>query len=188
MGIARFGTMFPLCRYSIVTSILKGLIEMNHQGLIHCDLKPANLLIHSCASLSSSVKNVLLKVRVADLGMSQRISRTSKCSLDLGSTYYMCPEHVRRRLGGQPFYELEQCDTWAVGCIVGELCYGHYLFHDKHDDEGVRASYVSAQFFREVSNRMRANIELDDKSLELMKLCLFSIPPSGHLHRRFLTS
>ena len=81
-----------------------GLAYMHARDLVHCDVKPANILVSDT-----------WHVTIADLGAARRTGR-SLCVLP---TWWYCPPAMHD--GTEPRTAAPWLDTWAVGCIVYEL-------------------------------------------------------------------
>ncbi|XP_065018275.1 dual specificity protein kinase YAK1 homolog isoform X5 [Musa acuminata AAA Group] len=92
--------------------ILHALIVMKDAGIIHCDMKPENILI------STSVKPT--EIKVIDFGSACMEGRTVYSYIQ--SRYYRSPEVVL----GYPY--TSSIDMWSLGCIVAELFLGLPLF------------------------------------------------------------
>lgn len=93
-----------------VDQILQGLVFLHEQGVVHRDIKGANLL---------STKEGLIKL--ADFGVAARLDEISSKNNPIevvGTPYWMAPEII----------ELSGCSTasdiWSVGCTVVELLTG----------------------------------------------------------------
>ncbi|RWR73712.1 mitogen-activated protein kinase kinase kinase YODA-like protein [Cinnamomum micranthum f. kanehirae] len=91
-------------------SILLGLRHIHQKGLVHCDIKPANILVASLCSC---------EVKIADFGLAQIAGIKDKRAL-YGTLLYMSPESV---LWGD--YDCP-CDIWALGCCVLEMIIGKH--------------------------------------------------------------
>lgn len=96
--------------------ILRGLALMKDAAIIHCDLKPENVL------LGTSVKP---EVKIIDFGSACMEERTVYSYIQ--SRYYRSPEVV---LGYQYTTAI---DMWSFGCIVAELFLGLPLFPGKSE-------------------------------------------------------
>lgn len=100
----------PLVR-SVYQQIIRGLNYIHSRGIIHCDIKPNNILI---------TKNGIVKI--ADFG----ISISSTCSVisdkPVFTLWYRSPELL---LGGKLTYK---SDIWASGCVIVEFITGRTLF------------------------------------------------------------
>ncbi|ESQ30662.1 hypothetical protein EUTSA_v10012219mg, partial [Eutrema salsugineum] len=91
--------------------ILQGLEALHSHGYVHCDLKPANILLFPSTSLGDP-----WNVKLADFGLSKEPYTDSKL-LYGGTKPYMPPESVQdtNRVIGPAF------DIWSLGCIVFEM-------------------------------------------------------------------
>ncbi|CAD5195550.1 dual specificity protein kinase YAK1 homolog isoform X1 [Musa acuminata AAA Group] len=92
--------------------ILRALVVMKDAGIIHCDMKPENILI------STSVKPT--EIKVIDFGSACMEGRTVYSYIQ--SRYYRSPEVLL----GYPY--TSSIDMWSFGCIVAELFLGLPLF------------------------------------------------------------
>eukprot|EP01102_Stenamoeba_stenopodia_P014041 TRINITY_DN4630_c0_g1_i8.p1 TRINITY_DN4630_c0_g1~~TRINITY_DN4630_c0_g1_i8.p1 ORF type:complete len:686 (-),score=156.58 TRINITY_DN4630_c0_g1_i8:1450-3507(-) len=112
---------FPegLCK-TYIAQTLKGLYFLHQQGVIHRDIKGANLLITKEG-----------KVKLADFGVSTKLQAATESDssavvaedddetkIPAGTPYYMAPE-VIQFLGAKPV-----SDIWSLGCTVIELLTG----------------------------------------------------------------
>jgi serine/threonine protein kinase len=102
--LKRFGKVFPEPLVKKYTSqVLLGLEYLHEQGVIHRDVKCANIL---------TTKDGLVKL--SDFGTSTKISDISSSQV-VGSPYWMAPEVIE--LAGAH----TSSDIWSVGCTVIEL-------------------------------------------------------------------
>jgi len=104
----RFGA-FPESLVAVYTAqVLEGLAYLHEQGVIHRDIKGANIL---------TTKEGLVKL--ADFGVATRLgAEVYKEQSVVGSPYWMAPE-VIEMAGVSP-----ASDIWSVGCTVVELLTG----------------------------------------------------------------
>ncbi|KAI0492254.1 hypothetical protein KFK09_026523 [Dendrobium nobile] len=102
---------------SFSLEILNGLAYLHASGIVHCDVKPENVLIGSeCRAI------------IADLGCARRISEREREIR--GSPMYMAPEAARGQEQGTP------ADVWAFGCTVIEMVTGQPPWPDVADPAG----------------------------------------------------
>ncbi|KAH0613167.1 uncharacterized protein H6S33_009547 [Morchella sextelata] len=94
-----------------MTQVLHGLLYLHDQGVIHRDIKGANIL---------TTKEGLVKL--ADFGVATRTTGLSDSSV-VGTPYWMAPEVIE--LAGAT----TSSDIWSVGCTVVELLDGKPPYH-----------------------------------------------------------
>ena len=121
MEYADGGTLEQYCRYDnllpvdrVVELMFMASLALNHaheQGVIHCDIKPANLLL---------CRNDELKI--SDFGAAQYIAAAHTQLSGLGSPLYMSPEQIEdRRLN-------HQTDIYSLGAVMYQLLAGRPPF------------------------------------------------------------
>ncbi|KAI8823744.1 uncharacterized protein EV422DRAFT_618547 [Fimicolochytrium jonesii] len=104
--VKKFGR-FPERLVAFYTAqVLDGLVYLHEQGVIHRDIKGANIL---------TTKDGLVKL--ADFGIASKVNATSNAVA--GSPYWMAPEVIE--LAGAT----TASDVWSVGATVIELMDGH---------------------------------------------------------------
>ena len=103
-----------------VEQVLEGLAHLHAEGVIHCDLKPENVLLFPREEDSELVKLSDQILKITDFDVSVRAGKgdTTKSQ---GSPMYMAPEQ---------FYDkvTPSSDLYSVGAILFELVTGHFLF------------------------------------------------------------
>mmetsp|Transcript_24378 Transcript_24378/g.38333 ORF Transcript_24378/g.38333 Transcript_24378/m.38333 type:complete len:206 (+) Transcript_24378:226-843(+) len=97
----------------ITKECLVGLKFVHALGLIHCDLKPENVLIRSYSRC---------EIKIIDFGSSCFI--TDHLTSYVQSRSYRAPEVIL----GLPYDQ--QIDMWSLGCILAELWTGKVLFQN----------------------------------------------------------
>ena len=121
MEYADGGTLEKYCRYDNLLSIdrlvelmFMASLALNHahqQGVIHCDIKQANLLL---------CKNDELKI--SDFGAAQYVAAAHTLLSGVGSPLYMSPEQIEdRRLN-------HQTDIYSLGAVMYQLLTGRPPF------------------------------------------------------------
>jgi eukaryotic-like serine/threonine-protein kinase len=103
----------------IITPVCSALHYAHRQGLVHCDVKPANVMIDKSG-----------RVLVADFGIA-RLSEgaTTATMVGAGTPAYMAPEQIQ---GRDP---TPQMDIYSTGIVLYEmLSGGHRPFTGEHVD------------------------------------------------------
>ncbi|KAJ2989826.1 hypothetical protein NUW58_g3272 [Xylaria curta] len=96
-----------------MTQVLQGLQYLHDQGVIHRDIKGANILTTKDG-----------KVKLADFGVStSTLSGPDKEAQVVGTPYWMAPEIIELS-GATP-----ASDIWSLGCTVIELLSGRPPYH-----------------------------------------------------------
>jgi len=104
----------------IITDVLKGLDYAHQRGVVHCDIKPENILL--------SARGDRWQPKLTDFGIARRLPYVGDGNRPVsnqptgGSPAYMAPER---------FYGLysPQSDIYAVGVVLYELLVGDRPFH-----------------------------------------------------------
>ncbi|KAM8804031.1 dual specificity tyrosine-phosphorylation-regulated kinase 4 [Rhynchonycteris naso] len=99
-------------------SILKCLQMLYVEKIIHCDLKPANIVLYQKGQIS---------VKVIDFGSS--CYENEKVHTYIQSRFYRSPEVIL----GHPYNMA--IDMWSLGCIMAELYMGYPLFPGENEME-----------------------------------------------------
>jgi DNA-binding NarL/FixJ family response regulator/predicted Ser/Thr protein kinase len=106
---------------NLCVQVCAGLAEAESKGIVHCDLKPSNILI-----LGSDPKET---VKLADFGLAQIVPREATVQSKLteklficGTPAYMPPEQCA---GKQPD---ARSDIYSLGCIMYEALTGANIF------------------------------------------------------------
>lgn len=97
-----------------MTQVLQGLQYLHDQGVIHRDIKGANILTTKDGT-----------VKLADFGVStSSLAGPDKEAQVVGTPYWMAPEIIQ--LSGAT----SASDIWSVGCTVIELLQGRPPYHN----------------------------------------------------------
>jgi cell division control protein CDC15 len=111
--IKKQGPLSEALAAKFVKQVLEGLLYLHSQGVIHRDIKGANIL-----------KTKDGQVKLADFGVATKLSETVKSMSFAGTPYWMAPEIVENGHG------TSACDIWSLGCTVIELITGYPPFYD----------------------------------------------------------
>jgi len=93
--------------------LVKGLAFVHGHGIVHCDIKPQNLLLDG--------KTQTLKI--CDFGTAKRLLYDKTYTSYVCSRYYRAPELI---LGATGY--TTAVDLWSAGCVLGEMLLGQPLF------------------------------------------------------------
>ena len=108
-----FDALLPIGR--VVELVFKAglaLAYAQHQGVIHCDIKPGNLLLARETEL-----------KISDFGAAHYTAATHTYLMGIGSPAYMSPEQVEdKRLN-------HQTDIYSLGVVLYQLLTGKLPFH-----------------------------------------------------------
>jgi serine/threonine protein kinase len=110
--LARNGPMDEKRAARVVHDTLRGLSFLHSHGMIHRDVKPANILAHQ------DVFKLCDWIEVAETGITD-------CRSAIGTPVFLAPEVVRT---GR---HVEASDTWAVACTVVNLLTGNLPWEDE---------------------------------------------------------
>jgi serine/threonine protein kinase len=136
---------------SILDQVASALDKAHEQGLVHRDVKPANILI---APNSRDGGHVYL----TDFGLTKRTdSRTqlTKTGLFLGTLDYIAPEQVEGKdLDGR-------ADIYSLGCVLYRCLTGDVPFQ-RDFDTAVIAAHIMAEIPKPTAVRPELPAELDD--------------------------
>ncbi|TXT04751.1 uncharacterized protein COLE_07570 [Cutaneotrichosporon oleaginosum] len=137
---------------SYVAKILEGLHYLHSQGVVHCDLKAANIL---------STKNG--NIKLSDFGVSLNIiGRTVLKNEIAGTPNWMAPEVIKLS-GASP-----ASDIWSLGCTIIELITGKPPYSDVPNSMTV--------LFRIVEDPMPPMPETSSELQDFLKLCFVKEP------------
>ncbi len=100
-------------KVAVIVQVLAGLAHAHHAGIVHRDVKPANIFIQTDGS-----------VKIMDFGVA-RLTTASMTGTGniVGTADYMSPEQVKGiKVDGRS-------DVFSVGCMLYELVAGRRPFH-----------------------------------------------------------
>jgi serine/threonine-protein kinase len=106
--------------------VASALAVAHRKGVIHGDVKPANILITEDD-----------RVKLTDFGMARLASRDSQDTPLLGSPAYWCPEQIL----GKP--QDARSDIFSLGVVMYEMVTGHRPF-DAESLQGICARVLSS--------------------------------------------
>ena len=109
---------------NICIQVLSALEQAHNSGIVHCDLKPANIMLEKVAGQSDFIK--VLDFGIAKVkGPAMEAGPYTQAGNIVGTFDYMSPEQIMRRdLDGR-------ADVWSMGVIIYEMLTKKRVFHDK---------------------------------------------------------
>ena len=104
---------------AVTKQIVAALAHLHEMNVVHCDVKPENLLFES-DSLDSPLK-------LTDFGLARLKTSDSEDVLEIqeSSSFYMY--HPPEVLRGEKYDT--SCDMWALGCTIYTLLSGNFPFN-----------------------------------------------------------
>jgi len=108
----------------ICIQTLSALEQAHKSGIVHCDLKPANLMLEEVAGQADFIK--VLDFGIAKVkGPAMEAGPYTQAGNIVGTFDYMSPEQIMRKdLDGR-------ADIWSMGVIMYEMLTKKRVFHDK---------------------------------------------------------
>lgn len=117
--------------YSVQMALLDTLSYIHARGILHCDIKPSNLLITHHLKL----------VKLSDFGISCEFSQLAeryRKGRFLGTPSYMAPEQFNRNWRDHGPWT----DLYAFGCTMVELLSGEPPFGHKKSLDAIKKSHL----------------------------------------------
>lgn len=151
---------------AMATQIAQGLVHAHGSGILHCDLKPANVLLDQN-----------MEPRLCDFGQSRLADEQSHA---LGTLFYMAPEQAD--LKGIPD---ARWDVYALGAIIYHMLVGEPPYRSEQAEQRLHAAGSLedrlATYQQLVRNSPRAAAhrqlrEVDQSLAEIIDRCLARDP------------
>ncbi|OIT20998.1 PREDICTED: mitogen-activated protein kinase kinase kinase NPK1-like [Nicotiana attenuata] len=108
--------------------LLKGIQDVHKKGWVHCDIKPANVLVFD------TNERGMHTLKLADFGLSLRIGdgmayMTGTPLSNRGTLLYAPPESLTYGFHAKAY------DIWSLGCTVAEMMTGNrvWIYRDTKD-------------------------------------------------------
>lgn len=132
---------------SLAVQLLDGLICAHEVGIIHCDIKPSNILYSGDEGL----------YKITDFGLSKNLGNLSEDRVAGGTLPYMSPEQFD---GGSEL--TPATDIYSLGCLLYECCERAVPFSGDNNwneyKRKHRTEKVPPMLNRAVPERLRENI------------------------------
>jgi serine/threonine-protein kinase len=150
--LARTGALAVAEAISIAKQIADGLSAAHKSGIVHRDVKPANVMLLPNGN-----------VKILDFGLAKVRDLTLTASrARVGTVSYMAPEQIQ----GQPIDG--RADLWALGVVLYEMLTGHRPFEGEYD-VSIAHAIVHAEVARTALLRPEISSELDDVVWKLLR-------------------
>ncbi len=141
-----------------IIPIIDALICIHEEGIVHCDIKPANILIDTKKA----------RVYLSDFGISldNNYSQTKHHTIVKGSPLFIAPEQITGK-------EIDhRADIYAIGITMLKMLLGFVPSRDKSSEEVIKRKYLTPETF---INSMPNDSEIIDS--ELRDIIYKSIAP-----------
>ena len=105
----------------MMRDMLSAIVYCHDKNLVHCDLKPENVL-YSCSHPTEST------LKIIDFGNSNFCEPGTTLKNKLGTVYYVAPEVLKGAYNNK-------CDVWSLGVIMYLLLSGKPPFNGPSDQK-----------------------------------------------------
>lgn len=152
---------------SYVAKILEGLHYLHSEGVVHCDLKAANILSTKNGNVKLTDFGVSLNMRAVEhfaerASMGRSADLTKSPNEIAGTPNWMAPEVIKLQ-GASP-----KSDIWSLGCTIVELLTGKPPYSDVGNSMTV--------LFRIVEDPLPPLPEGSPELQDFLKLCFAKNP------------
>ena len=123
--VLRRGPLSAAGAIRVAEQILNALIMAHHHGVVHRDVKPANILVDRSGA-----------VKLTDFGLAKQCGEPGQTGqgMAVGTVFYMAPEQVRG-LAATDW----RADLYAVGIVLYEMLTGRKPFNGSDQFDIMRA-------------------------------------------------
>lgn len=127
-------------RKKYMIQILLAVEYMHNNSILHCDIKPHNILICEDEIDVLGNKNV---AKICDFGLSIPYTHQGSQTPDVCTSWYRAPEIIL----GYPHYDYKS-DVWSLGCVMFEIManiqfFNRYLAGSKMTEKENESSLIS---------------------------------------------
>ena len=143
----------------ISSQLLLGLQSLHKNGIIHCNLKPSNILIDEYGN-----------VKICDFKKSLKISTMTKTDI-MNNKRAMTPCYTSPELFQNDGIYSFKSDLWALGCIMYELAVGQVPFFDESISKLIRKILND-----ELDFNRKELVRYSEKFVDILKKLLIKDP------------
>lgn len=146
--------------FNIVFPILDALQSIHERGIIHCDIKPANILA------DSALKTIYL----ADFGIAQNGKNLmpQNASVIKGSPLYIAPEQI----GGGAIDA--RVDLYSLGLTIVKLLTGTVPSREEQSEEVIKRKYFDPESF--ITESLASYDEIDSALAKILETAIQPYP------------
>lgn len=116
------GRLDERCTKFLITQILVALRDLHSRNIVHCDLKPENVLLSSVSSECG-----FPQIKLCDFGFARIIEEKSFRRSVVGTPAYLAPEVLLNKGYNRSL------DMWSVGVVVYVSLSGTFPFNEEED-------------------------------------------------------
>ncbi len=155
----------PMARASaILRDVARGLDYAEQHGIVHCDIKPDNILLTADG-----------QAKISDLGISRRLTEQAEmreqAEAVLGSPHYMAPEQAQGKAVDH------RTDLYALGCTAFRMLAGRTLFTGNNS-----AEIMEKQVFAAPPNLRDIVPEVGEQMAKVVEKLLQKDPNARYQH------
>jgi NIMA (never in mitosis gene a)-related kinase len=127
--------------WRFVLQTLEGLRVLHERGIIHRDLKSANILVAAPDLF-----------KIGDLGISTVLQQRQLAKTQIGTPMYLAPEVWKKK----PYNE--KCDVWSLGVLIYEMATFSYPYNARNARDlsvkvcTARAPHITDNYSKELSH------------------------------------
>lgn len=145
---------------SITRGVLRGLHQVHSRGVIHRDVKSANVLFAD--------QNEDAEIKIIDFGTAV-LYETENSLVDLkemvGTPWFMSPEHL-------VFKCCTRSDIWSVGVMVFHMLYGRLPFNDRSSPAQPNFAALCKSILEEEPRYESSHLIIDRDAVHFLRCCL----------------